>query len=252
MCCPSLYTTGLYFHIYEKVNLFAKLFTKFYQIRMEDSDEYELVYSDDESESENEMLVEIELSTYFPISNKGHDSFSRDEISRKFEILADDVEYQRTQGILPECSRITKELLIRFNFDISNVLRIFRLDKENRKTEIEKEIRITEPRRDYDPPEANDDNDCAICYDNDTSELQVGTGFCDHFTCLTCLQTYLETKMDDTVIRCMTCKSIFSDKHLRIYWPEDNTRNYKGIQKIETDQVIMSAKSTLSLKMVYI
>ena len=183
----------------------------------------------DDYESEDDGLDEIEP---FPISNKGYDSFSSEDIFRKFKSLVDDIEQSRNKGgVLPKCDRISQSLLIECSFDVPAIKTILNLDRENRRTAIENKTGIIEPRKEYDQPEAP--FECFICC-VETEDQPVGTGFCDHFSCTDCLQTYLNTKLDETTIFCMSCKTIFTEELLSIYCQD---RDHKAVKIKNTTQV---------------
>ena len=113
---------------------------------------------------------------------------------------------------------------------------------------------IEEPKKEFDYDRKKDQNGeyiCDICID-EHNDSPVGTGFCWHSTCVECLQYYMDSKKDDSVILCMftNCKYTFAENSTEIYCVD---RNLRGIQNSLCDEIIeISKKEDFALQSQFI
>ena len=170
-----------------------------------DSDSYEC---SDEDEYDSEQAIELNL---IPLpKNKSFECCTIEKIQNWFEDLVSYLEKHRTRDKLPLCPKISSELLIKLNFDVSKIATIYNTSIEDRiQSDIILEcVGIKEPKKEFEIP--MEESDCNVCYCE--GSLQ-STGFCNHLFCDDCLTRWFQAKPKDSLIECMDdqCKYIYSD-----------------------------------------
>ena len=176
-------------------------------VEMDSSDE--MIMSSDEDESDGVQIIELDLS---PLpKNKSFECFTLDKIKNWFHDLVNYLERKRTRDKLPLCPKISAQLLINLNFDVSEISSIYNIPIEDRikNDTLLDHVGIKEPKKEFEIP--MEEGDCDICCIE--GSLQ-STGFCNHMYCDNCLSIWFEEKLEhSTLISCMDgdCKYIYRD-----------------------------------------
>ena len=175
-----------------------------------DSESYEMMSSDEE-ESEAEQIIELDL-IQLPKS-KAYECCTLDKIQNWFEDLVSYLEKRRTRDKLPLCPKISAEILIKLNFDASEISSIYNksIDERIQKDIILECVGIKEPKKEFEIP--MEESDCNICY---CEGFLQSTGFCNHMYCDDCLSHWFESKIKENkncLIECMhdDCKYIYGN-----------------------------------------
>ena len=193
-------------------------------VEMDSSDE--MLISSDEDELDGTQIIELDLS---PLpKNKSFECCTLDKIKNWFKDLVDYLERKRTRDKLPLCPKISAQLLINLNFDVSEISSIYNMSIEDRikNDTLLDHVGIKEPKKEFEIP--MEEADCNICY---SEGFLQSTGFCNHMYCDDCLSYWFKTKIDDpledsSLIACMDdhCKYIYSDDIIeRQFQPGENS-----------------------------
>ena len=173
---------------------------------------YGMDISSDENESDDHQIIELDLN---PLpKNKSFECCTLDKIKNWFKDLVSYLERKRTRDKLPLCPKISAQLLINLNFDVSEISSIYNMSIEDRiKNDILLDhVGIKEPKKEFEIP--MEEADCNICY---SEGFLQSTGFCNHMYCDDCLSYWFNTKIKENSstapIACMDdqCKYIYSD-----------------------------------------